>query len=45
MDRQTLGEMDLPAHIWEPFAQSRAAIRCSPGFLIYLQGTEATCFY
>ena len=25
MDRQTLGEMDLPAHIWEPFAQSRAA--------------------
>ena len=36
---------DLPAHIWRPFAQHRAPIRCSPGFLIYLQGTEATCFY
>lgn len=37
--------MDLPAHIWRPFAEHRAPIRCSPGFLIYLQGTEATCFY
>ena len=36
---------DLPAQIWRPFAQHRAPIRCSPGFLIYLQGTEATCFY
>lgn len=39
------GSMDLPAHIWRPFAESRASVRCSPGFLIYLQGTEATCFY
>ena len=37
--------MDIPAHIWAPFARRRAPIRCSPGFLIYLQGTEATCFY
>lgn len=37
--------MDLPAHIWRPFAERRASVRCSPGFLIYLQGTEATCFY
>ena len=36
---------ELPAHIWRPFAEHRAPIRCSPGFLIYLQGTEATCFY
>ena len=36
---------DLPAHIWRPFAEHRAPIFCSPGFLIYLQGTEATCFY
>lgn len=36
---------DLPAHIWRPFAEHRAPIRCSPGFLIYLQGTDATCFY
>lgn len=38
-------ETDFPAHIWRPFAEHRAPIRCSPGFLIYLQGTEATCFY
>lgn len=37
--------LDIPAHIWAPFARRRAPIRCSPGFLIYLQGTEATCFY
>jgi CRP/FNR family transcriptional regulator len=37
--------MDFPAHIWQPLAEYRAPIRCSPGFLIYLQGTEATCFY
>lgn len=37
--------MDLPAHIWRPFAEHRAPVRCSPGFLIYLQGTQATCFY
>lgn len=37
--------LDIPAHIWVPFARRRAPIRCSPGFLIYLQGTEATCFY
>lgn len=37
--------MDLPAHIWRPFAEHRSPIRCSPGFLIYLQGTEPTCFY
>ena len=36
---------DFPAHIWKPFAEHRAPIRCSPGFLIYLQGTKATCFY
>ena len=37
--------LDFPAHLWRPFAEHRAPIRCSPGFLIYLQGTEATCFY
>ena len=30
---------------WKVFAESRPAVRCSPGHLIYLQGTEATCFY
>ena len=36
---------DFPAQIWAPFAQSRPPLLCSPGYLIYLQGTEATCFY
>ena len=38
-------EIDFPAGIWEPFAKSRPPVRCSPGYLIYLQGTQATCFY
>jgi len=37
--------MGLPSHIWRPFAEHRAPICCPPGFLIYLQGTDATCFY
>lgn len=38
-------ELDFPAGIWETFARSRPPVRCSPGYLIYLQNTEATCFY
>ena len=38
-------ELDFPAGIWETFAKSRPPVRCSPGYLIYLQDTEATCFY
>lgn len=38
-------ELDFPAGIWEPFARSRPPVRCPPGYLIYLQDTEATCFY
>ena len=38
-------ELDFPAGIWETFARSRPPVRCSPGYLIYLQDTEATCFY
>lgn len=30
---------------WRDFAERRPSVRCSPGHLIYLQGTEATCFY
>ena len=36
---------DFPSELWTPFANSRPPILCSPGYLIYLQGTEATCFY
>lgn len=45
MELMPHNETDFPAHIWRPFAEHRPPIRCSPGFLIYLQGTEATCFY
>ena len=38
-------ELDFPADIWETFAKSRPPVRCSPGYLIYLRDTEATCFY
>ena len=38
-------ELDFPPGIWEAFARSRPPVRCSPGYLIYLQDTEATCFY
>ena len=30
---------------WRDFAEGMPAVRCSPGHLIYLQDTEATCFY
>lgn len=36
---------DFPSQIWAPIVQHRVPVHCSPGFLIYLQGTEATCFY
>lgn len=38
-------ELDFPAGIWEAFARSRPPVRCPTGYLIYLQNTEATCFY
>lgn len=38
-------ELNLPADIWGPFAQGRPPVRCPAGYLIYLQESEATCFY
>ena len=38
-------ELDFPAGIWEGFARSRPPVRCSSGYLIYLQNSQATCFY
>ena len=35
----------FPQEIWRLFVENRAPVRCSPGYLIYLQGTQATCFY
>ena len=37
--------LSLPLERWRAFAEGRPAVRCSPGHLIYLQDTEATCFY
>lgn len=38
-------QMDFPLEIWLPFLERRPVVRCSPGYMIYLQGTQATCFY
>lgn len=40
-----LNGLNLPPDIWGPFAQHRASVNCSAGYLIYLQNTHATCFY
>lgn len=39
-------ELDFPCtHLGCPWPKKRPPVRCSPGYLIYLQGSEATCFY
>lgn len=38
-------ELDFPVGIWQRFAADRPVVRCSAGYLIYLQNTDATCFY
>ncbi|MBE6973541.1 MAG: Crp/Fnr family transcriptional regulator [Ruminococcaceae bacterium] len=45
MGHLSLHELDFPADIWESFAADRPAVHCSAGYLIYLQDTDATCFY
>lgn len=40
-----LDNTEFPLEIWLPFLQKRPVVRCSPGYMIYLQGTDATCFY
>ena len=37
--------LSSPLERWRSFAAERPAVLCSPGYLIYLQDTEATCFY
>ena len=36
---------EFPLEIWLPVLQKRPVVRCSPGYMIYLQGTDPTCFY
>lgn len=45
MEYLSTPELGLPPDIWRAFASGRAAVRCPEGYLIYLQQTEATCFY
>ena len=37
--------MEFPLDIWLPYLERRPVVRCSPGYMVYLQGTQATCFY
>ena len=37
--------LDFPSQLWAPFALSRSPIRCSAGYLIYLQNPESNCYY
>ena len=41
----TIPQLNLSADIWRSFAEGRAVVHCPEGYLIYLQQTEATCFY
>ena len=41
----SIAETGLPVEIWQGFAANRPVVRCSAGYLIYLQDTQATCFY
>ena len=45
MEALSIPELGLPSDIWRSFASGRAVVRCPEGYLIYLQQTEATCFY
>ena len=45
MDQKKTDYMDSPYAAWLPVVKNRPVVRCSPGFRIYLQGVEPTCFY
>jgi CRP/FNR family transcriptional regulator len=45
MKQLSLETMEFPLDIWLPFLERRPVVRCSPGYMVYLQGTQATCFY
>lgn len=40
-----LDNTEFPMEIWLPYLQKRPVVRCSSGYMIYLQGSDATCFY
>lgn len=41
----TTPQLNISSDIWRSFANGRAVVHCPEGYLIYLQQTEATCFY
>lgn len=45
MERINFLEEDFPTQLWLPFAQHRPAVRCGTGHLIYLQDSQADCFF
>ena len=45
MAQNYLDNRDFPFDMWLPFLEYRPIVRCSAGYLIYLQSTQATCFY
>ena len=45
MIKNNLVGAEFPLDIWLPFLEHRPVVRCSAGYLIYLQSTDATCFY
>jgi len=45
MPQNYMDNASFPLDIWLPFLRKRPVVRCSPGYLIYLQATDATCFY
>ena len=38
-------QLDFPAELWLPFIEQRSTVTCATSHLIYLQGSNATCFY
>ena len=45
MAQNYMDNTDFPLEIWLPFLQKRPVVRCSAGYMIYLQSSDATCFY
>ncbi|MDD7221697.1 MAG: Crp/Fnr family transcriptional regulator [Oscillospiraceae bacterium] len=45
MEYFSIQELDLPADIWNPFAQHYAAAHYDPNQMIYFQESQADCFY
>ena len=45
MNHNKMEHTQSPYEVWLPVVENRPVVRCSPGFRIYMQGAEPTCFY